>query len=202
MPTIPVLAVVGLDGMFSWIQPAAARPWRWVLSRAWPATFGAVTAVFWLLGCRAYAQDVAIIETEMVDTARWIADNTEPEALIAAHDIGALGYFGSRPLLDLAGLVSPEVIPILRDETALAQYLDERDADYLMTFPGWYPLLTSLAQPLHVGTARFSPAAGGENMVVYRWRLAPFARQGVPVLYFSQSSAGGVDHGNHRGHNR
>jgi hypothetical protein len=202
MPTIPVLAVVGLDGMFRWIQLATARPLRRILSRTWLATLGAVTAAFWLLGCRAYAQDVAIIETEMVEAARWIAVNTEPEALVAAHDIGALGYFGNRPLLDLAGLVSPEVIPILRDEAALAQYLDRHNAEYLMTFPGWYPLLASLAQPLHVSTGGFSPAAGGENMVVYRWRSAPFARQGVAVLYFSQSSAGGVDHGNHRGHNR
>jgi len=29
--------------------------------------------------------------------------------LIAAHDIGAIGYFAPRPILDLAGLISPDV---------------------------------------------------------------------------------------------
>jgi hypothetical protein len=35
--------------------------------------------------------DVAVIESEMVNTAKWVAESTEPDALVAAHDIGALG---------------------------------------------------------------------------------------------------------------
>ena len=70
--------------------------------------------------------------------AAWVAENTEPDAIIAAHDIGALGYFGNRKLIDLAGLVSPEVIPFIRDEGQIAAYLNEQEADYLVTFPGWY----------------------------------------------------------------
>jgi hypothetical protein len=106
----------------------------------------------------------------MVATAHWVARNTDQDALIAAHDIGALGYFAGRRLLDLAGLVSPEVIPFIRDEARLAAYLDERQADYLVTFPGWYPALVAGANPVYRSTGNASPAQGGENMVVYRWR--------------------------------
>ena len=97
-----------------------------MLSRVWLAALAATLAGFWFIGARAYARDVAIIETEMVAAARWVAGNTPAGALVAAHDIGALGYFGERPLLDMAGLVSPEVIPFIRDETRLAAYLDEQ----------------------------------------------------------------------------
>jgi hypothetical protein len=112
---------------------------------------------------------VAIIESEMVDTARWVNQNTPAEALVAAHDIGALGYYGERQLVDLAGLISPEVIPFIRDEDRLKAFLDAREAEFLVTFPGWYPELVQWADPLYSTQGRFSPQAGGENMAVYRW---------------------------------
>jgi hypothetical protein len=128
-----------------------------------------VAVVFWVVGGRAYAQDVAIIESEMVSAARWVAINTEPQALVAAHDIGALGYFGGRRVLDLAGLVSPEVIGILRDEDALAELMNRRQADYLVSFPGWYPVLTRDLVQVFNTEGRFSPSSGGENMAVFSW---------------------------------
>jgi hypothetical protein len=128
-----------------------------------------VLVAFWFLGGRAYAQDVAVIESEMVDTARWVAHNTPVTALVAAHDIGALGYFAERRLLDLAGLVSPQVIPFIRDEEKLAAFLDEQGASYLVTFPGWYPDLAAQGQLIFQTGGEFSPLQAGENMAVYRW---------------------------------
>ncbi len=183
MPVIPVLLLLGMDGLAMWARPVAPQPLRRVASRVWVASLIAVAAAFYLLGARAYAQDVAIIESEMVAASLWVATETEPDALVAAHDIGALGYFGRRRLIDLAGLVSPEVVPILRDEAALARYLDERQADYLMTFPGWYPQLVQRAEPVFSTGGAYSPAAGGENVAVYRWRPVPIARPAWAVLY-------------------
>ena len=124
---------------------------------------------FYGMGAFSYAQDVAIIETEMVTTAKWVANNTDPQARFAVHDIGAFGYFSQRDLVDLAALASPEVIPFIRDEARLALFLDEQNVDYLVTFPDWYPQLVLLATPVYHTTGTFSPAAGGENMWVYRW---------------------------------
>jgi hypothetical protein len=143
--------------------------WRRALSRAWLAAFGLLLAVFVALGADAYRRDVRIIETEMVATARWVAANTEPEALIAAHDIGALGYFGQRRLLDLAGLISPDVIPFIRDEARLREWITASNALYLITLEGWYPALEAPMTPIFRTEAPFSPQSGGQNMVVYRW---------------------------------
>ncbi len=170
IPVVPVLMVLGVQGMMGWINLRAREPARRVLSRAWLISLIIIAGGFWFLGARAYGQDVAIIESEMVASARWISENTEIDSIVAAHDIGALGYFGDREVLDLAGLVDAEVIPILRDEAVLAEWLDERQADYLMTFPGWYPELTSRAEQVFSTDAPFSPAAGMENMAVFSWR--------------------------------
>jgi hypothetical protein len=176
MPTIPVLLLLGVEGLTALGWATQGDPLRRILGRAWIGAVVAVTVVFWWVGGKAYAHDVAIIETEMGAAARWIAIHTDPEARVAAHDIGALGYFGGREILDLAGLVSPEVIPILTDEARLAEYLDRRGADYLMTFPSLYPRLTAQADRVFSTDGRYSPEAGGENMAVYRWRHAAVGR--------------------------
>lgn len=171
MPAMPVYFLLGLSGLVSAERALRARVPRWglVVSKAWLLSVVLVWLAFFGLGAYAYAQDVAIIETEMVDTARWVAQNTNPGDLIAAHDIGALGYFGGRRLLDLAGLISPEVIPYIRDEEKLADALDAGAVKYLMTFPNWYPQLVERGVPVYLSQGKYAPALGGENMVVYRW---------------------------------
>jgi hypothetical protein len=170
MPVIPVLMVLGMEGMKGWIRLRGEKPVRRVLSRAWLISAVVVAGGFWFLGARSYGQDVAIIESEMVACAEWISENTETNAIVAAHDIGALGYFGNRDVLDLAGLVDADVIPIMRDQEALAEWLDSRQVDFLMTFPGWYPRLAARAELVFTTRAEFSPAAGMENMSVYTWQ--------------------------------
>jgi len=168
MPAIPVLLLLGAEVMLTAALRASGK-WSRLLTRAWIMAAVATAIAFLLPGARAYGQDVAIIETEMVAPARWIAAHTEREDLIAAHDIGAVGYFSGRTLIDLAGLISPEVIPFVRDEARLAAYLEAHGADYLMTFPGWYPRLVEGRVPVYESTAAYAPAAGGENMAVYPW---------------------------------
>ena len=170
MPVIPALFLLGYDGILITVRGKAHNLIERVFKRSWIPSLIIATAIFWIRGAEAYATDVAIIETEMVATAKWIASNTKEDDLIAAHDIGALGYISERRILDLAGLISPEVIPILRDERALEAFLDANQADYLMTFPGWYPEMTEEREIVFSTIGSFSPAVGGENMTVYRWR--------------------------------
>jgi hypothetical protein len=57
----------------------------------------------------------------------------------------------------------------MRDEKRLAAYLDQRHADYLTTFPGWYDALDEQAVLIYQTHAPYSPQEGGENMAVFRW---------------------------------
>ncbi len=47
-------------------------------------------------------------------TGRWLAEHSAPDAMVAALDIGAVGYASGRRVLDLMGLVSPELISLGR----------------------------------------------------------------------------------------
>jgi hypothetical protein len=107
----------------------------------------------------------------MVDTAHWVNANLPPDDLLAVHDIGALGYYAPRPILDLAGLVSPEVVPIIRNPEALMRLMCERHARYLMVLPNQRPASEGDPRlgpdPVFQTNAPYSPAAGGGNMTVY-----------------------------------
>jgi hypothetical protein len=169
MPAMPVYFVCGLVGVALLVARMRASRAGRLGALGWVSLIAAVWAGFYGLGMTRYSQDVAIIETEMVIVGKWIAVNTPPEAVIAVHDIGAVGYYGGRSIIDLAGLISPEVIPFIRDETRLAVFLDQQKAEYLITFPEWYPNLVSRSQLIFQTSGSFSPKAGGENMAVFRW---------------------------------
>lgn len=168
IPVMPVYLLFGISGLPGFFELFGGR-FRFVLSRVWIVALPLVAMVFWWWGGKAYALDVAVIESEMVDTAKWIASTTAPEAKIAAHDIGALGYFGGREILDLAGLISPEVIPIIRDESSLIDFINEYQADYLVTFPDWYDVLPDCGEIVFTSKGEFVDRFGQQNMTVYRW---------------------------------
>lgn len=169
MPAMPVYFFLGLWGFFQFLDRTRKATFiADIMRKSWSALIGVVWLVFFILGAFSFANDVTIIETEMVEAATWIASHTDSEAIIAAHDIGALGYYGNRDVIDMAGLIHPEVIPFIRDQDALLSYIIHRNADYLLTFPGWYPEIVNELEPIYSTQKRFSPEAGGENMTLYR----------------------------------
>ncbi|NCP87580.1 MAG: hypothetical protein CO094_08455 [Anaerolineae bacterium CG_4_9_14_3_um_filter_57_17] len=168
MPVLPILILLGLWGFFRWRAGVHTRIGR-QLRLAWSASLLLVTILFWGLGARTFAADVAFIESEMVQTARWSAKNVPPGALIAAHDIGALGFFdGRHAILDLAGLISPEVIPFINDETRLARFLAEKGAGYVVAFPNWYPGLVRDCFSIYQSDGAFAGASPLGKMNIYQ----------------------------------
>jgi hypothetical protein len=125
---------------------------------------------FLFLGAHAFQEDVGVIETEMVQTALWVKDNIPDQAVLAVHDIGAMGYFSEHDFYDLAGLINPEVIPFIRDEEKLSEFLDEKDVEYIVVFPSWYGSLVENKEIYYTTNAALSPSLGGENMTIFCWK--------------------------------
>jgi hypothetical protein len=73
-------------------------------------------------------------------------------------------------LIDLAGLISPDVIPFIRNENQLTKYLDARGANYLIAFPEFYPQLTANAEVVFTTHSEMTLKFGQKNMAVYRWK--------------------------------
>ncbi len=171
MPTIPWLIVYGVWGTAHLLRPRAPKMIVRVTSRGIPVAVILLAAAFWGRGALAYSDEVACIEGEMVAMAHWLEDNTAPGTIIAVHDIGAVGYLTDRPLLDLAGLITPEVIPIMTDPDALTDWMFEHGAEWAVFFPDFsstYSELDARFQKVHCTDYVWTQAAGHKNMCAYR----------------------------------
>jgi hypothetical protein len=162
MPLIPLqmtAAAVGAWWLMSQIpgRPQAAVPWRGL---AQGAIFILIIAGgLWRLSGWAEMLGTNTREIEEIDVAigRWLAENTPQEALIAVDDIGAITFISGREIVDMNGLVSPEVWPAVRAEEGLprdqqlTRILSRRKPDYMAAFPLWRWNIASnadVAQPL------------------------------------------------------
>ena len=145
-PILPVIVVLGVLG----VEEAGrrlGRPLRAlaVVALLAPQLWGLAT------GHGHYLKTLANVEDSDVAAARWLAPRLPPEALLAVQDIGALKYHLPNRVIDLAGIATPEVLPVLRGsgpqdpiywEQRLVSFLEQRKPDYLVVFPRSYPRIT------------------------------------------------------------
>lgn len=167
IPALPVIYLWGMLGFLDVILSPGVNKW---LAFVWQVVTVVLCLAFTFLGARQNANDALWVESEMVAAAKWVNQNLPSNARLAVHDIGALGFYVQNPVVDMAGLITPAVVPFIRDETRLAQYLDSNAVDYLITFPSFYPQLTSQRQLLFEAGLDLHPGSLGESIGVYRWK--------------------------------
>ena len=146
MPLIPAFFVLGISGwavIMSHFQNN--KKCMNIFKLIW-VSYGIATVVFGIVGHRALVKDIQIIDQLMVQPAKWINLHTEESDIIAAHDIGALGYFGEREIIDLAGLIQQDIIPIIRDEKEIKNYIIKKQVDYLIIFYDWYEQMSDFGK--------------------------------------------------------
>ena len=146
-------------------------PRRW----AAPAIFAAwlaVAAMTLLPAATRYGWAVQNINAMQVHLGRWADAQLPKNARIALNDIGAIAFFSRRDVIDLMGLVTPEIIPYRRrGESGVMEYVSETCPEYLIIFPAWFPRLAAsreTLEPIYRVRLERNEVAGAEEMVVYR----------------------------------
>jgi len=119
-----------------------------------------------------YAWGVQNINAMQVHLGRWLSEHTPPRATLAVNDIGAIAYFSRREVIDLMGLITPEILPFRREgERGVLEFVAARCPDFLVIFPTWFPRLAAredLFVPIHRVRLDRVEVSGGSEMVVYR----------------------------------
>lgn len=173
MPALPALMFCGVFGLFTALEALRSVMIGRVLTRVILASAILTTIPFlFVLGRNAYVDDVTVINEEIVANALWIRDNLPKDALLALHDIGAVGYFSNRPdLLDVAGLISPEVIQYVKQPDEMWRIMQERGAVYFMGLPDQIPNANPLDPRLcqiFISNGKAAFRIAGVNMATYR----------------------------------
>lgn len=122
LPLLPVLAwLAWRAGEFWWLGPGTPAP----AARRRTALLGAALAALILVQNLAVYRGVVMpqvisfsagMQRSLIRWGLWLERNTPPDAVVATPDIGALGYYGRRRVVDLAGLITPRMVPYLERE--------------------------------------------------------------------------------------
>ena len=71
------------------------------------------------------------------DIGLWLKNNTEPDARIAMVEIGIVGYFSERPIIDILGLVNPFNAEYT-SKGDVTSWMTKYEADYILAHvPAW-----------------------------------------------------------------
>ena len=88
-----------------------------------------------------YAETCRYISERQVKTAHWLHDNLPEGAVVATHDIGAIGFYSGRRVIDMVGLVSPEMIPNLHNLDSLGAFLVRKRVTHLAVLRNWFEIV-------------------------------------------------------------
>ncbi len=82
----------------------------------------------------------------------WLHQTTSATASVGTLEVGIIGYYSGRPMVDFAGLIQPEVArqlsPASSYEVSAAWAMNTYRPDYVVLDPGWFPnLMQSVVLP-------------------------------------------------------
>jgi hypothetical protein len=134
-----------------------------IMLLTWASTFG------W---------NVENINDMQVKIGYWVKNNTKANSTVVLNDIGAITYISDRIVIDTVGLVSPDVLNAIKNQTTktkheekLWEYLVTQKFDYVIIFPSWYPNIAQKPQ-LHelyrIRLEKYTIVDG--EMVVYKYQ--------------------------------
>lgn len=151
LPFIVGYTLLRVPGAYNWYQIPVYYAWllcigvglvvvtRRILERSWiPRPLGAVLSATLLMATLTPVslQSARTSLTENGDPragcykaiAQWMRDNAKPEERLASEEVGYLGYYTDNVIIDLYGLVSPEVLALFKSterKTIVAMFSPE-----------------------------------------------------------------------------
>lgn len=122
-----------------------------------------------------FTKSVRTINDMHVGLGNWMVENTPEDAIFATHDAGAIRYISGRRMIDLAGLLSPDIIHGNMSTRETLSYLRQQGCDYFVFFNElftwwsinlpWYAY--DILFTIHIPPEVFA-SAGRDTMSVYQ----------------------------------
>ncbi len=107
-----------------------------------------------------------------IEAGQWLATQTLPRSRVGYYEIGYIGFYGHRPMVDALGLIDPSIAPAVKARDFGRAFREARP-DYILEKPG-VGLNTFLAEPWFAEEYRLEAElhVGGEGLRIHR-RLRP-----------------------------
>jgi hypothetical protein len=93
----------------------------------------------------AYRDSCRYITERQVKIALWIRDHLPQDAVVATHDIGAIAYYSQRRIVDMVGLVSPDMINNIGRFDLLMNFLVKHKTTHIAALRNWFEIVNTNA---------------------------------------------------------
>lgn len=124
------------------------------------------------------ANDVYQLNAMHVAAGYFLRDNTEPDQTIALNDVGAIVHIADRRVLDMIGLVSPDVTEAISEEPRftcphdlqLARVMLDDPPAVIAIFPWFFPCLSTwegALQPFNVFEIQGPTVIANGELILY-----------------------------------
>lgn len=169
VPALPALAIAGVAGVRTalgfWTGAGRGAPGVRVGALVAASLLLAAQGLYFLPSFTEYGAIARYHAARHVRAGRWLAEHTPADAVVATHDVGAIAFYSGRRIVDMVGLVSPEVLPHLNRPDYLpylARLFDERHVTHLAVLEEW--------QAVDNETPLFEADPEPERLHIYAWR--------------------------------
>ncbi len=189
IPFVLVLGALALEQPLARLR-AAPAPWRAAAAMVLAAALLVPPVSTLAMGRERYAANVRNVNDSDVAMSIWIRGHLPPAAVIAAQDVGAIGFLTPNPLIDLTGITTPEILPSIEraagrergGRAGLLRFLEQRRPDYLMLFADSYPGFLDQVGGEVVRRLRVerNVTMAGADLVLARSSWAPVLGEGGP----------------------
>jgi hypothetical protein len=140
-PVMPICIILGIM-MIQQVVENRHRTMQSVIQTVL-IVYAGISSVIWT---RQYGESVSNIVSQHVSSSHWIDDHIPKDNVIAAHDVGALGYITKRSIIDLVGLVTPSMYPIQDDQRRVWQEARRNGAEYFLIYTRLNPMFYEYAK--------------------------------------------------------
>jgi hypothetical protein len=136
LPVFPALIAVGFTGAARLLRGVSTGTARRLIAAMAVLTMLQSLTFYFAVAVRPTREFSRGLREVLVPMGIWLAENSPPGSVVATPDIGAIGYFSGRRVLDLGGLVTPEIND-MRRRIDVQRIIDEGlyldlGADYLV----------------------------------------------------------------------
>ncbi len=136
LPVLPAIIAVGFAGTGRLLHSSSMKTTRILIVILAAVTVIQSLTFYFTVAVRPTKEFSKGLSEVLVPMGNWLAENSPPGSVVASPDIGAIGYFSQREVLDLGGLVTPEIND-MRRRIDVERIIDEGlyldlGADYLV----------------------------------------------------------------------
>jgi hypothetical protein len=143
---------------------------------------------YFLVFAAALGKNTDNINSQQVKLAGWVNENVKKDEVIAINDIGAITFINGNKIIDMAGLVTPEILRYRQynwgDNLDSINYLlKKNNVSYIIIYDHWFKeYLDKYGYQMNYITSAVleeNTICGGNEMKVYRVDFSKFKNENL-----------------------